>query len=47
LVNGVTQAEVVLPTLAVKSPELLVIAKDVCAGLELLATNAPFVHGVV
>jgi hypothetical protein len=35
-------------TLAVKSPGLLVIGKDATAvAVESVATNAPFVHGVV
>ena len=47
-VNGVTQALPVKPTLAVKSPALLAIVTDVLGpGVELLAANLPFVHGVV
>ncbi len=46
-VNGATQVSVVMPTVAVKSPGLLVIVTDVVAGEELLVTNVPFVPGVV
>ena len=47
LVNGVTQLLVVAATLAVKSPELLAIVKDVAVGEELAAANVPLLQGVV
>jgi hypothetical protein len=47
LVKGVTQTLPLNPTLAVRSPPLLTIVNDVAAVDELLATNAPFVTGVV
>jgi hypothetical protein len=48
LENGAAHVAAVYPTLAVKSPGLLVIVTDVVeAGVELLAANVPFVHGVI
>ena len=47
-VTGVTHSSVVAATLAVKSPGLLLIVKDVPrARAEFVATNVPLVTGVV